>query len=216
MTTQPDPLSVTASIAADAADHFDPPAIPVKPGYRTTEFWLSLAALLLSSLFASGVLTNSTALAIAGMAATVLTAAGYKVSRTLVKNASMLGLIAMIGVGLTSSGCATARQEAPAIAHAVLDCTKIAAPQLASQAVQLALDLSDGHVEWDAWIASAILDASNIKACVLAEYEATKLQERAGVAVSALMSEPDELAAGLARLRAARGVTSIMTAAGQI
>lgn len=65
----------------------DTPA-PVKPGYKTTEFWLSLAATILSALFASGALTNNTALAIAGMAATVLTALGYKVSRAMVKSAA--------------------------------------------------------------------------------------------------------------------------------
>lgn len=61
------------------------PTTPAKPGYKTTEFWLKLAALLLTAVFASGALTNSTALAIAGIAATVLTALGYTVSRTMVK-----------------------------------------------------------------------------------------------------------------------------------
>lgn len=56
-----------------------------KPGYKTTEFWLKLAALLLTAMYASGALTNSTALAIAGIAATILGSLGYTVSRTLVK-----------------------------------------------------------------------------------------------------------------------------------
>jgi hypothetical protein len=63
------------------------PTPPVKAGYRTTEFWMKCAALVLTAIFASGALTNSTALAIAGISATVLTALGYTVSRTLVKNA---------------------------------------------------------------------------------------------------------------------------------
>ena len=58
---------------------------PPKPGYKTTEFYLKLAALLLSALFASGLLTNDRLLAVAGMIATVLTSLGYTVSRTLVK-----------------------------------------------------------------------------------------------------------------------------------
>ena len=58
---------------------------PPKPGYRTTEFWLKLAALLLTAMYASGAVTNNTALAIAGIAATILGALGYTVSRTLVK-----------------------------------------------------------------------------------------------------------------------------------
>lgn len=56
-----------------------------KPGYKTSEFWLKLAALVLTALYASGAMTNNTALAIAGIAATILGALGYTVSRTLVK-----------------------------------------------------------------------------------------------------------------------------------
>lgn len=60
---------------------------PVKPGYKTTEFWLKLAALLLSTLFASGVMTSNTVLAVAGVAASILTALGYAVTRAMVKAA---------------------------------------------------------------------------------------------------------------------------------
>ncbi len=59
-----------------------------KPGYKTTEFYLSLAATLLSTLFASGVLgSGGTDLAIAGLLASALTAAGYSVSRGNAKKA---------------------------------------------------------------------------------------------------------------------------------
>jgi hypothetical protein len=63
-----------------------PPPAPVKPGWKTSEFWFSLGAVALSAVYASGALTNTTALAIAGIAATALTTLGYKVSRTMVKN----------------------------------------------------------------------------------------------------------------------------------
>lgn len=65
----------------------DPKPQPVKPGFRTTEFWLHLAAVLLSALFASGALTNDRVLAIAGVAASVLTALGYGVQRSAIKRA---------------------------------------------------------------------------------------------------------------------------------
>ena len=58
----------------------------MKPGYKTTEFWFKLAAVALSAVFASGALTSSTTMAIAGIAATMLGALGYTVSRTLVKS----------------------------------------------------------------------------------------------------------------------------------
>lgn len=57
----------------------------MKPGWKTSEFWLSTAAKLLTVLFASGALTNNVALQIAGIAASVLTALGYTVARTMLK-----------------------------------------------------------------------------------------------------------------------------------
>lgn len=58
------------------------------PGYKTTEFWLKLAAIVLTALFASGAIpTTGTAAMIAAIAATVLGALGYTVSRTIVKTA---------------------------------------------------------------------------------------------------------------------------------
>lgn len=59
--------------------------VPTKPGYKTSEFWLKLAAMAMTALFASGALTNNTAVTIAGIAATILGALGYTVSRTMVK-----------------------------------------------------------------------------------------------------------------------------------
>lgn len=53
-----------------------------KPGYKTTEFWLALAATLFSALFASGVITSGGKFeAVAGLIASTLTALGYTVTR---------------------------------------------------------------------------------------------------------------------------------------
>ena len=58
----------------------------LKPGWKTTEFWLSCAAIVVGALFASGaVAPDSSADKLLGLAATVLTTLGYTVSRTLVK-----------------------------------------------------------------------------------------------------------------------------------
>ncbi len=57
-----------------------------KPGFKTSEFWLKLAAMVLTAIYASGALTGNTALAVAGIAATILGALGYTVSRTIVKS----------------------------------------------------------------------------------------------------------------------------------
>jgi hypothetical protein len=57
-----------------------------KPGYKTTEFWLSVVAMVIGAAFASGVFpAESTGDKILGLAATVLSALGYTVSRTMVK-----------------------------------------------------------------------------------------------------------------------------------
>lgn len=69
---------------------------PTKPGYKTTEFWLKCAALLLTALFASGAIpTSGTAATIAAIAATMLGALGYTVSRSLVKAAGVLLVVGM-------------------------------------------------------------------------------------------------------------------------
>mgnify|MGYP003627946671 FL=1 len=56
-----------------------------KPGFKTSEWWLSLAALITSALLSSGVVSNSLALQCIGGVATLLTALGYQVSRSFVK-----------------------------------------------------------------------------------------------------------------------------------
>lgn len=55
------------------------------PGFRTSEFWLKTAAMVLTALFASGALTNNTAVQIAGIAANILGALGYTVARAYLK-----------------------------------------------------------------------------------------------------------------------------------
>lgn len=55
----------------------------MKPGWKTTEFWLTVAASVVSFVLASGV--GGTAATVAGIAATVLAALGYQVARKEVK-----------------------------------------------------------------------------------------------------------------------------------
>ena len=66
----------------------DPATTPeVKPGYKTTEFYLSTAATVLGLIFAAGIIPSAGPWAqIAGLAASVLGALGYSVSRGLAKS----------------------------------------------------------------------------------------------------------------------------------
>ena len=59
-----------------------------KPGYKTTEFWLTTAAAVLGMLFASGALGDGGKdMQIASLVASILATLGYTVSRTKAKAA---------------------------------------------------------------------------------------------------------------------------------
>jgi hypothetical protein len=61
-------------------------AAATRPGYKTTEFWLTVAATLLGAAFASDLIpTDSKWAQVLGLAASVLSSLGYTVSRTMVK-----------------------------------------------------------------------------------------------------------------------------------
>jgi hypothetical protein len=62
------------------------PVTPPKPGWKTSELWLKVAAIALSALFASGVIPTSGPVAqVTAIAATMLGALGYTVARSYVK-----------------------------------------------------------------------------------------------------------------------------------
>lgn len=57
----------------------------MKPGFKTTEFWLALAATMVAGFFASDVTANGVAMQAAGVAGMALTAAGYAAVRAWAK-----------------------------------------------------------------------------------------------------------------------------------
>ena len=60
--------------------------IAPKPGYRTSEFWLSAAAMIISQLYASGVVGEGSTLSKAiALVASILTALGYTIARAKAK-----------------------------------------------------------------------------------------------------------------------------------
>lgn len=61
----------------------------LKPGYKTTEFWLSVSACALGAFAASGAFPDEhIAMKIAGMALAALAAMGYTTSRLFVKKSA--------------------------------------------------------------------------------------------------------------------------------
>ena len=131
-------VTIDATPAGAAAIAATAPT-PPKPGYKTTEFWLKVAAFALTALYASGVIpTSGSAAAIAAIAATMLGSLGYTVARTLTKAAGVLAVFIMAGM-LVSSGCAALRTEVKAIANNVVTCAK--ADQAKAQALALQLGI---------------------------------------------------------------------------
>jgi len=60
-----------------------------KPGYKTTEFWLTFAAMVLSLLFAAGLFGEQSAVyKVLEVGAAVLASLGYTVTRGAIKKAS--------------------------------------------------------------------------------------------------------------------------------
>ena len=57
----------------------------MKPGWKTTEYWLTLASQITGALLASGALTGSLVLQVVGGIQMVLTALGYTAGRYLLK-----------------------------------------------------------------------------------------------------------------------------------
>ena len=72
-----------------------------KPGYKTTEFWLTVAASLAGLLLSSGAVTNESVLQIIGGVTTMLGALGYTAVRGHVKASEIkseaLGSLAKMG-----------------------------------------------------------------------------------------------------------------------
>lgn len=202
----------------------DDTSTPVKPGYKTTEFWLTLAATLLSTLFASGAITNNTVLALAGIGATVLTALGYKVTRTLVKTAG--ALVVALGFASTQFSCATVKPRLEAGAAAFLDCTAPDIKDTLGDLVDLAkpavMDVIDGggRVDSDKLKAAVAPLKSSLARCAFATAVAiitTPVPAAEGAPQSAgLAVNGYELRSKFAAARVAWGVGEIRTRMGAL
>lgn len=66
--------------------------VEVKPGYKTSEFWLTLLVVLLGALMASGAFGDEhIAMNAAGMAMATLKALGYDAARARTKSSESIG-----------------------------------------------------------------------------------------------------------------------------
>jgi len=91
----------------------------VKPGWKTTEFWLAKAAMILGALYAVDIIPSGGPWEkIAALACAVLASCGYSVSRGLAKSAALILAAAVLAL---TSGCISST----AIEHGYIQTTKI-------------------------------------------------------------------------------------------
>lgn len=142
-----------------------PAATVLKAGYKTTEFWLALAAKLLGAAYAAGLIGDGGTIArIAGLAAVVLSSLGYSVSRGIAKAAAVLLLVGLLAPPTMSTSCATVAPAASAGAVAALDCeAQHFTPDMYHDLQTLAADKIQG------WIAGKTVDTTALAARIEAD-----------------------------------------------
>lgn len=191
-----DALAALANVTHSLAPAADVDPAPVKPGWQTSEFWLKVAAMALTALFASGALTNNVGLAIAGMAASMLGAIGYTVSRTIVKTAGAVIALLVFGSMLAvQPGCAAPGTKLRAVEDGLARCTApelqqgVSALEPTLNSVVLAATSADGKA-----IDTTQLDAALSKADLESD-AGTYLLCAAASVFTALLSSPAPAAA---------------------
>lgn len=103
-TSTPAVVSVSSSTPDTSAE-----AVTVKPGMKTSEFVVTMLVIALGAVLATpGLITNSTALQIAGVALVALKSMTYVWSRTQIKTAAMLVVIVLFAHTQTACGTSQA------------------------------------------------------------------------------------------------------------
>ena len=105
-TAQPAPAAPTAPPPAPATPSPSSPTATTAPGWATSEFWLKLLAIMISSMLATGLIpSTSTAAQVAAIVMTMLGSLGYTAARTSAKNTTMranvAGLVSVPGDAVT-------------------------------------------------------------------------------------------------------------------
>jgi len=80
------------------------PSAPPKSGWRTSEFWLSLLAVIVGAVASSGVLPGGAPTQIAGIVSSVLGALGYSTNRSLVKRGAVVLLVLLLAAPARADG----------------------------------------------------------------------------------------------------------------
>lgn len=181
------------------------PVLP-EPGWKTSEFWLKVVALVLQPLYASGIVTNNVLESIMLMLITMLGAMGYGIGRSMVKSAASKAgvtvmatqappsrsvtrgsLVALVAVVLGAGGVSQVSCGTPAVVTGgavVVDCLVKDQAQLADLVGSLwAVFASSGS--WKDVENSAIAAGKDLGGCALGEVVQKYLAPPAGRAAPA-------------------------------
>jgi hypothetical protein len=178
------------------------------PGYKTTEFWLKIAAFVMTALFASGVIPTSGPLATAmAIGATMLGALGYTVGRSLVKAAAAALVLMALGTAVGSLTACTASTLGAATEKALVNCTGTAigttpglnVATLTAVANAIVADRSKctpvgGSIDWTCVEQLAITDGEVIGGCALVQLVGTLQPAKATSTTIAATALPDPAA----------------------
>jgi len=155
-----------------------------KPGYKTTEFWLTLVGKLVALAAALGVIPVDTVEKAVAVLGVVLGGFGYSIARGMAKAPPKVGILLVLWIGamnLSACACATVEHRNDftcAVVRNIVDCTEPAVETLVGQFAPVVRALinsftgSGGDVDWSG--ASAAIDQFKIKdgGCILAKIAA--------------------------------------------
>lgn len=149
------------------------PAPTQKPGWKTTEFWLSKIAMIIGGLLASGLITDDRWLRAFGIATVILSSLGYTYSRTVVKTTTML-LVVMLGLAtLTQAAC---HPNVPQVISIIEDCIGQERPAI----VDLIKKWTDAKPSWGEIESEALAKGVHVGGCAVHEFVNTFLTPAPG------------------------------------
>jgi hypothetical protein len=153
----------------------------MKPGYKTTEFWITIAVQLLNGLIQCGLLGEGTMLKAVSFASAALNALVYAIARAHVKSwdagdsgdeaptdatpakapeggfvrIGLLAMLALVGLAIALPACSWLRSTGKEVAHAAVDCTKGAAADAVKQFAPLLENELAGTVDGEGQLDAA-------------------------------------------------------------
>lgn len=171
----PDPTTTTTTTTeATPSGAAATTTATIKPGMKTSEFALTLAAIVLSACFAVDLIpTDTLGAKIAIIAALTLTSMGYTVVRGKVKTGALALMLAGFALGASSTACSGAGDRVRAGTRAFIDCmapsTKSAAAELVPALKTTVVGMLDsaGKIDRGALVSVAAPMKSAVPRCAL-------------------------------------------------